>query len=76
MNRYITWPYQIADHNCRITWVYNKTQCNTTPLFPHNTIKWISSHIYSKKLVWQMSLFKQFLVRVTELYVKETATQN
>ena len=18
------WPYQIADHNCRITWVYNK----------------------------------------------------
>ena len=20
---YITWPYQIADHNCRITWVYN-----------------------------------------------------
>ena len=21
---YITWPHQIADHNCRITWVYNK----------------------------------------------------
>ena len=21
---YITWPYHIADHNCRITWVYNK----------------------------------------------------
>ena len=21
---YITWLYQIADHNCRITWVYNK----------------------------------------------------
>ena len=21
---YITWPYQIADHKCRITWVYNK----------------------------------------------------
>ena len=21
---YITWQYQIADHNCRITWVYNK----------------------------------------------------
>ena len=20
----ITWPYQIADHNCRIAWVYNK----------------------------------------------------
>ena len=25
MDSYITWPYQIADHNCRITWVYNKT---------------------------------------------------
>ena len=24
MDRYITWPFQIADHNCRITWVYNK----------------------------------------------------
>ena len=24
MNSYITWPYQIADHNCRITLVYNK----------------------------------------------------
>ena len=21
---HITWPYQIAHHNCRITWVYNK----------------------------------------------------
>ena len=21
---YITWPYQIAGHYCRITWVYNK----------------------------------------------------
>ena len=28
---YVTWPYQIADHNyCRITWVYKKdiTSCN------------------------------------------------
>ena len=25
MDSYITWPYQIADHHCRITWVYNKT---------------------------------------------------
>ena len=25
MDRYITWPFQIADHNCKITWVYNKT---------------------------------------------------
>ena len=24
MDSYITWPYQIADHSCRITWVYNK----------------------------------------------------
>ena len=24
MDSYITWPYQIADHNCRIIWVYNK----------------------------------------------------
>ena len=24
MDSYITWPYQIADHNCMITWVYNK----------------------------------------------------
>ena len=24
MDSYITWPYQIADHYCRITWVYNK----------------------------------------------------
>ena len=24
MDSYITWPYQIGDHNCRITWVYNK----------------------------------------------------
>ena len=23
MDSYITWPYQIADHYCRITWVYN-----------------------------------------------------
>ena len=22
---YITWPYQIADHYCRNTWVYNKS---------------------------------------------------
>ena len=22
---YITWPYQIADHNCKITWVNNKS---------------------------------------------------
>ena len=25
MDSYITWPYQIADHYCRITWVYNTT---------------------------------------------------
>ena len=25
MDSYITWPYQIADHCCRITWVYNKS---------------------------------------------------
>ena len=25
----ITWPYQIADHNCRITWVYNKSLFQT-----------------------------------------------
>ena len=24
MDSYITWPYLIADHCCRITWVYNK----------------------------------------------------
>ena len=24
MDSYITWPYQIADHHCRITLVYNK----------------------------------------------------
>ena len=24
MDSHITWPYQIADHHCRITWVYNK----------------------------------------------------
>ena len=34
---YITWPYQIADHNCRITWVYNKmfsiNKRNTTRTF-------------------------------------------
>ena len=24
MDSYITWPYQIADHHCRIIWVYNK----------------------------------------------------
>ena len=24
MDSYITWPYQIADHYCVITWVYNK----------------------------------------------------
>ena len=23
MNSHITWPYQIADHHCKITWVYN-----------------------------------------------------
>ena len=26
MDSYITWPYQIADHYCRITYVYNKKQ--------------------------------------------------
>ena len=26
MESYITWPYQTAYHNCRITWVYNKLQ--------------------------------------------------
>ena len=25
MDSHITWPYQIADHNCRITMVYNKS---------------------------------------------------
>ena len=24
MDSYITWPYQIPNHYCRITWVYNK----------------------------------------------------
>ena len=24
MDSKITWPYQIEDHYCRITWVYNK----------------------------------------------------
>ena len=24
MDSYIKWPYPIADHYCRITWVYNK----------------------------------------------------
>ena len=24
MDSYITWPYQIAYHHFRITWVYNK----------------------------------------------------
>ena len=36
MDCYITWPYQIADHNSRITWVYNKTDdyiLNQTHLF-------------------------------------------
>ena len=36
MDCYITWPYQIADHNSRITWVYNKTDdyiLNQTRLF-------------------------------------------
>ena len=29
MDRYITWPYQVADHYCRTTGVYNKyTECN------------------------------------------------
>ena len=30
MDSYITWPYQIADQNCRITWVYNKIDYNNT----------------------------------------------
>ena len=29
MDSYITWPYQIANHYSRITWVYNKSQSNT-----------------------------------------------
>ena len=24
MDSHITWPYQIADHHCSITWVYNE----------------------------------------------------
>ena len=33
MDSNITWPYQIADHNCRITWVYNKNYDYQTHLF-------------------------------------------
>ena len=29
MNSYITWPYQIADHYCRITLVYDKVYKHT-----------------------------------------------
>ena len=37
-DRYITWPYQIADHNCRITWVYNKIH-HTLLGFPAGALK-------------------------------------
>ena len=40
MDSYITWPYQIADHNCRITWVYNnkrgQTPCRDIPVESKN----------------------------------------
>ena len=26
MDSYIIWPYEIADHYCRITWVCNKME--------------------------------------------------
>ena len=31
MDSYITWPYHIADHYCRITWVYNETISQKQP---------------------------------------------
>ena len=24
MGSHMTWPFQVADHHCRITWAYNK----------------------------------------------------
>ena len=30
MDSYITSPYQIADHHCMITWVYNKVYGHTS----------------------------------------------
>ena len=38
MDSYITWPYQIADYHCRITWVYNKWQ-ELRELFLHSLHK-------------------------------------
>ena len=44
---YISWPYQIADHNCRITWVHNimlfsnvtvSEKAQTTPVSTTQTI--------------------------------------
>ena len=30
MDSYITWPYQIADHYCKITRMYNKNTATAT----------------------------------------------
>ena len=31
MDSHITWPYQVADQQCRITWVYSKRQSIPLP---------------------------------------------
>ena len=42
---YITWPYQIADHNCRITWVVSKVKSCYNPLRLRTVIVLVSSGI-------------------------------
>ena len=40
MDSYITWTYQIADHNCRITSVYNKINFKkATTLFLYDSFE-------------------------------------
>ena len=60
MDSYITWPYQIADHNCRITWVHNKTlyhkMSNFEPdqsLTTHTTLNDDIVHIISSCLTYE-----------------------
>ena len=60
MDSYITWPYQIADPHCRITWVYNKFVEQTKEIMYQ---KWKTAFLAD--LIWtcgQHVLFRNIFV--------------
>ena len=53
MDSNITWSYQIADHNCRITWVYNKKTVMTCSPSRYNIS--IVKYVYRHKGRWYLT---------------------